>query len=159
MGVGEPLLNLNLIEEVYKKENLLREEFGYESIGYALATMMPNKNILKLNELVNKLNIPLKIHFSMHTPIDSERFNLIPSTKVTVEEALEYLTNYRKTLQSNNIAMNEYVKLHRSDDPTEIHYTLIKGVNDSEEDLNKLCELLSKYHIPIKLLNSILLVI
>lgn len=150
MGVGEPLLNLNLIEEVYKKENLLREEFGYESIGYALATMMPNKNILKLNELVNKLNIPLKIHFSMHTPIDSERFNLIPSTKVTVEEALEYLTNYRKTLQSNNIAMNEYVKLHRSDDPTEIHYTLIKGVNDSEEDLNKLCELLSKYHIPIK---------
>ena len=150
MGVGEPLLNLNLIEEVYKKENLLREKYGYESIGYALATMMPNKNILKLNELVNKLNIPLKIHFSMHTPIDSERFNLIPSTKVTVEEALEYLTNYRKTLQSNNIAMNEYVKLHRSDDPTEIHYTLIKGVNDSEEDLNKLCELLSKYHIPIK---------
>ena len=54
------MLNLNLIEEVYKKENLLREKYGYESIGYALATMMPNKNILKLNEQIKKLNNSIK---------------------------------------------------------------------------------------------------
>ena len=95
MGVGEPLLNLNLIEDIYKMEKLIKDKFQYESIGYALATMMPNKNILKLTELVNKLNIPLKIHFSMHTPFDKERFDLIPSTNVTVEEALSYLVNYR----------------------------------------------------------------
>ncbi len=150
MGVGEPLLNLNLIEDIYKMEQSIRDKFQYESIGYALATMMPNKNILKLTELVNKLNIPLKIHFSMHTPFDNERFDLIPSTNVTVDEALSYLVNYRNILQSNNIIMNEYIKLHRTNDPVEIHYTLIKDVNDSINELNKICKLLKKYNITIK---------
>ena len=150
MGVGEPLLNLKLIEEVYKMENLIKDKLGYEKIGYALATMMPNNNILKLTELVNRLNIPLKVHFSMHTPIDNERFDLIPSTKVTVEEALTYLIHYRNTLQSNDKIMSEYIKLHRTNDPIEIHYTLIKGVNDNQKELKKVCELLSKYRIPIK---------
>ena len=150
MGVGEPLLNLKLIEEVYKMENLIKDKLGYETIGYALATMMPNNNILKLTELVNRLNIPLKVHFSMHTPIDNERFDLIPSTKVTVEEALTYLIHYRNTLQSNDKIMSEYIKLHRTNDPVEIHYTLIKGVNDNQKELKKVCELLSKYRIPIK---------
>lgn len=150
MGVGEPLLNLKLIEEVYKKEELIKYELGYENIGYAIATMMPNKNILKLEEMVCKLNIPIKVHFSMHTPIDSKRYDLIPSTNVSVDEALEYLVNYRKSVQSNQDIMNKYIKLHRTNDPIEIHYTLIKGVNDSTEELDKLCELLYKYNIPIK---------
>lgn len=152
MGVGEPLLNLNLIEEVYKNESLIKNELGYEDVGYALATMMPNNNILKLAETVNKLNIPLKVHFSMHTPIDKRRFELIPSTKVNVTEALEYLTNYRNVLQSNSVIMNKYVKLHSTNDPVEIHYTLIKGVNDTQEELDELCKLLAKYCIPIKFL-------
>lgn len=150
MGVGEPLLNLKLIEEVYKNENIIKDKLGYETVGYALATMMPNSNILKLTEIVDKLNIPLKIHFSMHTPIDRERFDLIPSTKVSVAEALAYLINYRNMVQSNDKIMKEYVKLHRTNDPVEIHYTLIKGVNDRKEELDKVCELLSKYNIPIK---------
>ena len=150
MGVGEPLLNLQLIEEIYKKEELIKEKLGYEDIAYSLATMMPNKNILKLKELVMNLNIPLKVHFSMHTPIDEERFNLIPSTHVSVEEALSYLVDYRNTLQSNETIMNKYIKLHTTNDPIEIHYTLIEGVNDSDHELNKVCELLSKYQVPIK---------
>ena len=150
MGVGEPLLNLQLIEDIYKKEELIKEKLGYEDIAYSLATMMPNKNILKLKELVMNLNIPLKVHFSMHTPIDEERFNLIPSTHVSVEEALSYLVDYRNTLQSNETIMNKYIKLHTTNDPIEIHYTLIEGVNDSDHELNKVCELLSKYQVPIK---------
>ena len=150
MGVGEPLLNLQLIEDIYKKEELIKEKLGYEDIAYSLATMMPNKNILKLKELVMNLNIPLKVHFSMHTPIDEERFNLIPSTHVSVEEALSYLVDYRNTLQSNETIMNKYIKLHTTNDPIEIHYTLIEDVNDSDHELNKVCELLSKYQVPIK---------
>ena len=150
MGVGEPLLNLKLIEEVYKMESIIKDTLGYETIGYALATMMPNNNILKLTELVDKLNIPLKVHFSMHTPIDQERFNLIPSTKVSVEEALAYLIHYRKRLQNNDKIMTEYVKLHRTNDPVEVHYTLIKDVNDKKEELDKVCELLDRYRITIK---------
>ena len=147
MGVGEPLLNLKLIEEVYKNENLIKENLEYEDIGYAIATMMPNNNILKLKEMVCKLNIPLKVH---HTPIDSERYDLIPSTNVSVSEALAYLVNYRESLQANEEIMKKYSKLHTTNDPIEIHYTLINGVNDSQKELIKVCELLSKYNIPIK---------
>ena len=150
MGVGEPLLNLKLIEEVYKNENFIKEKLGYDDIGYAIATMMPNNNILKLKEMVCKLNIPLKVHFSMHTPIDSERYELIPSTNVSVPEALAYLVNYRDSLQANEEIMKKYIKLHTTNDPIEIHYTLINGVNDRQKELIKVCELLSKYNIPIK---------
>lgn len=150
MGVGEPLLNLKLIEEVYKNENLIKDKLGYEDIGYAIATMMPNNNILVLKEMVCKLNIPLKIHFSMHTPIDSERYDLIPSTKVSVVDALAYLVNYREVLQANEEIMKKYINLHTTNDPIEIHYTLINGVNDGQKELFKLCELLSKYNVPIE---------
>lgn len=150
MGVGEPLLNLKLIEDIYMNEGTIKEKLGYESIGYAIATMMPNNNILKLKEMVCRLNIPLKVHFSMHTPIDSGRYDLIPSTNVSVEEALKYLVDYRNSLQANEIIMKEYIKLHTTNDPVEIHYTLIKGVNDGQKELDKVCCLLSKYNIPIK---------
>lgn len=150
MGVGEPLLNLKLIEDVYNNENILKDKLGYTDIGYAIATMMPNDNIVKLEELVCRLNIPLKVHFSMHTPIDEERYELIPNTNVSVSKALAYLDNYRKSLMSNNNIMDKYIKLHTTNDPTEIHYTLIKGVNDSSKELNALCILLKEYHIPIK---------
>ena len=124
MGVGEPLLNLQLIEDIYKKEELIKEKLGYEDIAYSLATMMPNKNILKLKELVMNLNIPLKVHFSMHTPIDEERFNLIPSTHVSVEEALGYLVDYRNTLQSNETIMNKYIPISLETYLDELTYIL-----------------------------------
>lgn len=111
-------------------------------MGYAISTMMPNNNILLLKEMVDRLDIPLKVHFSMHTPIDKERFILIPGTRVSVEEALGYLEEYRNTIRSNKKIMNEYVKLHRTDDPVEIHYTLIKDVNDGKRQLAVLCDLL-----------------
>lgn len=150
MGVGEPLLNLKLIEDVYKMEEFIKQNLGYDEVGYALATMMPNNNIIKLTEMVNRLNIPLKVHFSMHTPINEDRFDLIPSTKVCVEDALAYLVNYRNTLQKNEEIMKKYTKLHRTNDPVEIHYTLISDVNDGKNELDNVCSLLSNYNIPIK---------
>ena len=150
MGVGEPLLNLKLINEVYQNESLLKESLGYDKIGYAISTMMPNNNLLKLTQMVDELNIPLKVHFSLHTPIDKDRLELIPSTKVTIKEALEYLQFYCNTLQKNEEFLKKYVQFHRTNDPIEIHYTLIKNVNDGEIELKEICNLLSKYKIPIK---------
>ena len=50
--------------------------------------------------------------------------------------------------------MKNFLEVHRSPNPIEIHYTLIKGVNDSEEELEMLYSLsdnLSSFHkIPIK---------
>ena len=150
MGVGDPLMNLKLIEDVHENEKIIKRILGYKDISYALATMMPNKKMTKLMEIVNEKNIPLKVHYSMHTPIDLNRKKLIPSTFVTNKEALSYLARYRELVQSNNEIMKVYTSFHRTNDPVEIHYTLIKYVNDSIEDLCALTNLLKEYNIPIK---------
>lgn len=150
MGVGEPLLNLELIKNIYLNENKIKEAYNYKHIGYAISTMMPNKDVNKLIEVVNNYNIPLKLHFSLHTPDDKIRQELIPSTKVSVDEAMQLLDNYRNVITKNNELMKEYKKLHTTLDPVEIHYTLIKGVNDAEYLLDKLIKLEKKYKICLK---------
>lgn len=150
MGVGEPLLNLRLIEELILKEEYFKDVLQYCEIGYALATMIPNNNIVKLTELVVKHQVSMKVHFSMHSPYDEERFNLIPSTKTTIEEALVQLLKYKNEVFQYNRIKDEYKKFHTSDEPIEIHYTLIKDINDSESHLNEMINYLEKYPMPIK---------
>lgn len=150
MGVGEPLLNLDLIKEVYFKEKQIKEKYKYKDIGYAISTMMPNRNVDRLIQIVNLHNIPLKLHFSLHTPDDKKRNDLIPNTKVSIEEALQLLCDYRDTITKNKKIMKKYEKLHSTNDPIEIHYTLIKNINDSKYLLNKLISLEKKYHICLK---------
>lgn len=149
MGIGEPLLNLLLLEELFIKESYLKEILQYSDIGYALATMMPN-GINELIELVMRLQIPLKVHFSMHSPYDKERFALIPSTRMAVEDALLQLKEYENNVFKSDYIMEQYKKCHQGGEPVEIHYTLIKNVNDSSEHLNAVIRLLKKYTIPIK---------
>lgn len=110
MGVGEPLLNLKLIKEIYTNENYIKDTLGYDEIGYALATMMPNNNIESLVEFVSKHNIPLKLHFSMHSPIDEERFELIPSARIDLRHACAYLVQYRNIATKNTQFMEVYKK-------------------------------------------------
>lgn len=150
MGVGEPLLNLKLIEDIFDQEEDIKKALGYKDISYALATMMPNNNIEKLEELVIRKKIPLKVHFSMHTPIDEDRKELIPSTNVSVEEALAYLAHYRQSIQKEKEIIDVYKNFHRTTDPVEIHYTLIENVNDTAKELEKVCKLLKTYKIPFK---------
>ena len=150
MGVGEPILNLELLKMLKLNEYKIKDRFNYKSISYAMSTMMPINNIDNLIELVNGLNISLKLHFSMHNPIDIERLKLIPNTKVDVETSLKLLNKYKKSIKNNKTIMNEYIKFHRTNNPVEIHYTLIKDINDKEEELNRLIELENKYKIPIK---------
>ena len=149
MGVGEPLLNLELIEGVFKHESVIKT-LGYSDISYALATMMPNNNIFKLKDVVNELNIPLKVHFSMHTPLDDDRKELIPSTKVTVNEALKMLALYSEAVKSNKTIYDNYIKFHRTDEPIEIHYTLIRNINDHNQELDELIKILKVYKIALK---------
>lgn len=150
MGVGEPQLNIELIKNVYLNEKIIKEKFGYKNIGYSISTMMPFDNIAELTDVVLSNNIPLKLHFSLHSPIDSKRNNLIPATKMSVRESLEALSEYRKLLQGNDNIIREYSKFHTNFDFTEIHYTLINDVNDSDDELKILYDLLSEYKIPIK---------
>ena len=149
MGVGEPLLNIRLIDDVFQNEETIKE-LGYEEISYALSTMMPNDNLKRLKNIVNTLNISLKVHFSLHTPMTAKRKDLIPGSNISICESLELLSDYRKVIKSNDIIMKNYKKFHQTDDPIEIHYTLIQDVNDSNEELTDLINLLKKYKITIK---------
>lgn len=110
-----------------------------------VSTIMPNNNMISLMNMVNKYEIPFKVHFSLHSPFDNLRKDLIPSGNTTVEKALKYLKEYRIMFRNNKNIVNKYIKLHKTDDTTEIHYTLIKDVNDSSKELKELCELLNIY--------------
>ena len=153
MGVGEPQLNLELIKDVFLNEDIIKKEYKYKNIGYSVSTMMPFNNIDELINIVLSNNIPLKLHFSLHSPMDKKRNELIPATKVSVKKAFELLSTYRKLLNQNETIKQEYSKFHDNYDFTEIHYTLIDNVNDSDEELNMLYDLLSIYKIPIKFIS------
>lgn len=150
MGVGEPLLNLSLIKGIFQDEDKIKKTLNYEEISYAISTMMPNRNVEKLIEMVLEYHIPLKLHFSLHTPINEDRKDLIPSTTVSVKEAMELMVSYRNSITKDKIIMENYQHFHRTKDPIEIHYTLIRNINDEEKELDTLCELLNEYRIPIK---------
>lgn len=151
MGVGEPLLNTELITNLYKDESAIKK-LGYKDINYALATMMPNDVLNSFMNVINENNIPLKIHYSMHSPCDDIRKNLIPSTNVTNEQAMTLLSEYRSLIFKNKNIMESYNKFHRSSEPFEIHYTLIDGVNDSNYELAMLTYFVDKYMSTIKFL-------
>lgn len=153
MGVGEPLCNLPLIEELYEREGSLKKLLGYEDVGYALSTIMPNRHMVELTKLVEDLQIPLKIYFSMHSSIDSHRLHLTPKAKLSLNDVLTYLLQYREVLQANDAIMSEYIKFHQTDDPIEILYTLVEGVNDSTRELEALCGLLENFPIPIRFMD------
>jgi hypothetical protein len=76
--------------------------------------MMPNNNVETLTELVMKYKVPLKIHFLLHSPCDVERFELIPSTKVTIREALTRLIDYQNRVFKDPYIQERYKKCHES---------------------------------------------
>lgn len=154
MGVGEPLLNIKLIEDIFDRQEELKLKLGYEAIGYALSTMMPNSKLFdNLQKLVLRKNIPLKIHFSLHTPIDIKRMELIPATSVSINDVFILLDTYNYKVKHNDIIMSEYHLFHSTSDVVEIHYTLINGINDGEEELNIMTSLMKSYPFTVKFIN------
>jgi adenine C2-methylase RlmN of 23S rRNA A2503 and tRNA A37 len=152
MGVGEPLLNLKLIQEVFKIEEIIRNACGYTEVIYAVSTMMPNENMKTFKAWAIKNKFPAKVHFSLHSPINMERKELIPSTKVEIREALCMINEYKQEFLKVEELKKAMLSFHKTEDPAEIHYTLIKGINDSERHLKELTKLLDKFKINIKFL-------
>jgi adenine C2-methylase RlmN of 23S rRNA A2503 and tRNA A37 len=148
MGVGEPTLNIDLVFQLYKHFKKTDK-----TVSMALATMMllpaAYKKIL-VN--VKKNNLPLKIHFSMHSPFNDKRKAIIPSAITTIEECLERLAEYRKIVEKKPAILENLSLFHQKPDPVEIHYTIIKDANDSDEELKRLLKYGGKYKIPLKIL-------
>lgn len=135
MGCGEPLLNLGnvinsceLITEKYKKK--------YHIVRYGLSSLIPNLALMKkMVSMVLELKIPMKFHFSLHTPIKKKRKELLPSAS-DIRKSIELICKYIRVTGNS----------------AEIHYALIDGVNDTDEDLFYLINLLKEKDIPVKFL-------
>ena len=112
--------------------------------------MMPNDNIKELTDFVNQHNIPLKIHFSLHSPIEQKRKEIIPSSTLTINEIVKLLSDYQQIITNNKNIMNEYKYFHKTNEVIEIHYTLMKNINDTNDELHLLKEMLLKSNFAIK---------
>ncbi|MCX6738803.1 MAG: radical SAM protein [Candidatus Parcubacteria bacterium] len=135
MGCGEPLLNLKnviaaakLIQEKYTKE--------YDVVRFAIATLVPKLSLLvRFTEEVRKNNLAVKLHLSLHSPFDEKRKEIMPSAS-GIKESVELLERFRE----------------KTGNSAEIHYAMIDGVNDRDEDLFGLIALFEGRNIPIKFL-------
>jgi len=134
MGAGEPILNAdNCIESMIMiKEHIPNSRFG-------MATMMPKNNVVdlfRMADLVRKNKIELKLHLSLHFTDDTLRKEWMPNA-LNIKASINALEFYH--LLTNN--------------PVELHYTLIDGSNDSEEHINSLMELVKDKNINVKFLH------
>ena len=135
MGSGEPLLNYkHIIRACQEISKEAQSQIGYRTLRFAIATMLPSIPLMKEFTQAAKL-LNFKVHLSLHSPFDGPRRQMMPNA-ARVEESIEALRDY-KTITKNAV---------------EIHYTLIDGVNDREEDQQALIRLLDQ-DTPIKFLD------
>ena len=122
MGIGEPLDNF---DNVMKFLDMVSDEnglnIGQRNISLSTCGVVPN--IYKLAE--RKMQITLSI--SIHSPTDELRTSMMPiNKKYPISELIKACRSYVKTTGRR----------------ISFEYSLIKGVNDSPECAEKLCELL-----------------
>lgn len=124
MGSGEPLRNQHVIIEVSNEVRYTNKK--YRIIKTAFSTMAPSLQALKLfaSNVVSKHQSPFKMHVSLHATDIETRRELIPGSTATPNEIVEFLRLYNERFLG----------------PVELHYTLIAGVNDSNQDLAFLVE-------------------
>lgn len=112
MGIGEPLDNFeNVIKFLENVNSPLGLNIGYRHIS--LSTCGIVKNIKELE----KLNIPITLSISLHAPTDDLRGEIMP-------------INNAYNVDTLISACKEYVEA--TNRRISFEYTMIKGVNDSE---------------------------
>lgn len=115
MGVGDPQLNIELVEKLSEANWVDR---------LSVATIFPISKPFPHN---------VKIHYSLHSPIEEKRKMIIPNGKISIKAAIDYLTNHHKGEK-------------------EIHYTLIENVNDTDEELKEMIKIIP-YGFTVKFLD------
>jgi len=137
MGAGEPILNVDNVLDVMILLKKL-EQNGFSYVRFAIATSLPKSkwiNFYKLTEGIKKNNLPVKIHLSLHYTMDIQRTEWMPASL---------------DIMSSLCCVDFYKKLTKN--PVEIHYTLIEGVNDTEQDAILLSTFLKDKDINVKFL-------
>ena len=119
MGCGEPLANMsNVIDSMIMVQR--------PNMRFGLATMLPKKHYEEFFTLIKRVKsnkLPVKLHLSMHFVDDEQRKEWMPSA-LDLESSMNMLRLYR-SLTGN---------------PIEVHYTIMKDVNDSGYHMDVLNE-------------------
>lgn len=131
-GMGEPLLNY---ENVLGAMQDIRDTLGISHIELATVGIVP-----RIYDLISDLKdsgIHLRLNLSLHGSSDETRSNLMPvNNKYGIGEILKAAADYAAATNTT----------------ARIRYMLIKGVNDTDEDVVRLTELL--HGLPVKLILS-----
>lgn len=131
MGTGDIMYNTkNVLEGAAKFSEIYElNESKSKTVRFAASTILPTSvnltdDLLELCNLVNKHKIRLKLHLSLHNTDDVERKKKMPSAH-NIGVSLSFLEEYH---------------LH-TDNPVEVHYTLIDGWNSSRKAIRELPDL------------------
>lgn len=130
MGMGEPFLNY---ENVMKSIILMKNEFQIDEKNVTISTVGIPHKIKKFSDLNNNIRLAV----SIHGVSNDIRDKIIPLNKIFnldfILEAMQYYNN-------------------NHDRQVLLQYTLIKDLNDSNDDAEKLCALAQKYNCEIRLI-------
>lgn len=116
MGCGEPILN---IDGVIESMLLIKDNFD-NYIRFAVATSIPEFKYVDFFKFVNhveKLKIDVKLHLSLHYTMDQIRNRWMPKS-MNIIESISAVDFFKK----------------KTGNPVEIHYALLDGINDTEQD-------------------------
>ena len=139
MGCGEPLYNVDhLVDMMTYIKTIGERDLGIPYIRFAIATSLPKakwENFFRLTQLIIDKKLPVKIHLSLHYTFDLIRKEWMPAA-LDIIPSISAVDFYRK-ITGNAV---------------EIHYTLIDGVNDTEQDAILLSTFFKGKDINIKFL-------
>lgn len=128
MGMGEPLLNFDNIQQFYY---LVKEKY---SLTLSLSTCGISPMIRKLADS----NFFYHLFISLHFTDNEKRSRYMPINKIySIESILESC---------------EYYHMKRPSEKIEISYLMLEGINTSKNDLDKLIQLTNKDYFLVQLL-------
>lgn len=128
MGEGEPFLNYdNVIGAMRVLEKRPNCKISVSTAGYKIRKFA-----------LEKFSVPVKLQVSIHSCNEETRKKIIPASK-SIHEIRDDI---------------EYFHSH-SDAPVELNFTLMDGINDSDEDMLLIKNMFPNEHIKISKFNNI----
>jgi 23S rRNA (adenine2503-C2)-methyltransferase len=122
MGSGEPLDNFENVSQFLR---LVNEKNGL-NIGYRHITLSTCGVVPKMYELAD-MGIPINLALSLHSPYDENRKEIMPIAKAySIKEVIDACKYY----------------IEKTNRRVTFEYSLIKDINDSEQDSQALAKLL-----------------
>ena len=132
MGIGEPFDNFeNVINFLYIINDAKGLAIGARHITVSTCGLVP--------KILEFANIPLQINLavSLHAPYDELRDKLMPINRAyKIGELIDAIKKYYKITNRR----------------VTIEYVMLSGVNDSDEDANKLAKLLKGLNVYVNLI-------